>query len=444
MKKKRSFKIAGKLIGGLILLLGILFVVGKLFLDPYRGTIRTWSSSPSKPLDYLLSSEEAREDISFLMNKLKERHPAFLDGIPKAVQEQYDKEMDGINGEISVLHLWQASARILSKLKDGHTNIGYQTKEPYRLPLNFHYEDGVLSCMDDSFQEFTVSKINGLSWENLYQTYKEQFSYELESYALYRFAQKLPYKTFLAFIGLDPSNPITLTILTEKGEEEVTYSFALEEISDQESDDIPFVSYTIDQEKSLGIFTLLSCDNTPYYRDTVKQFFTEVKENDIQYIAVDLRDNPGGNSSVADEFIRYLNIEKYYITGGCDIRYGPFLKKYSKSITKNKQIEDLVFKGKTYVLTSTQTFSSAMMFATILSDNQIGEIIGEIPGNMPSSYGDILYFQTPNAKLDFTVSYKYFRRIDDSKLNLPLIPDYEVDANNAIHQLYEIIHQKES
>ena len=36
MKKKRSFKIAGKLIGGLILLLGILFVVGKLFLDPYR------------------------------------------------------------------------------------------------------------------------------------------------------------------------------------------------------------------------------------------------------------------------------------------------------------------------------------------------------------------------------------------------------------------------
>jgi C-terminal processing protease CtpA/Prc len=135
-----------------------------------------------------------------------------------------------------------------------------------------------------------------------------------------------------------------------------------------------------------------------------------VKENDIQYIAVDLRDNPGGNSSVADEFIRYLNIEKYYITGGCDIRYGPFLKKYSKSITKNKQIEDLVFKGKTYVLTSTQTFSSAMMFATILSDNQIGEIIGEIPGH----------------------------------INLPLIPDYEVDANNAIHQLYEIIHQKES
>jgi len=98
-----------------------------------------------------------------------------------------------------------------------------------------------------------------------------------------------------------------------------------------------------------------------------------------------------------------------------------------------------VFSGDVYVLTSTDSFSAAMDFATLLSDNGLCTVVGEIPGNMPSSYGDVLYFQTPNALLAFTVSYKYFMRPDESKSNLPLLPDVQISANDALEEALRLI-----
>ena len=65
--------------------------------------------------------------------------------------------------------------------------------------------------------------------------------------------------------------------------------------------------------------------------------------------------------------------------------------------------------------------------------------MGEIPGNMPSSYGDILRFQTPNAHLVFAVSHKYFVRPDESMSDLPLIPDVQVPAEKALDKVIELI-----
>lgn len=84
-------------------------------------------------------------------------------------------------------------------------------------------------------------------------------------------------------------------------------------------------------------------------------------------------------------------------------------------------------------------FGRTAILALSLPDNNLAENIGEIPGNMPASYGDILTFQTPNAKLFFTISFKYFDRIDGTKACLPLIPHYEVEAAYAIDKLYKII-----
>ena len=94
------------------------------------------------------------------------------------------------------------------------------------------------------------------------------------------------------------------------------------------------------------------------------------------------------------------------------------------------------------MLTGTDSFSAAMGFATLLSDNGLGMVVGEIPGNKPSSYGDILYFQTPNALLAFTVSYKYFIRPDATKSDLPLLPDLQVPAHDAMEETLRLIHKK--
>lgn len=138
------------------------------------------------------------------------------------------------------------------------------------------------------------------------------------------------------------------------------------------------------------------------------EFFTEVKAGQIQTVVVDLRQNSGGNSLVANEFMRYSDIDRYYTFGSIEVRFGPVL-------WKNKSV---LFHGSTYVLTSPQTFSSATNFAVILSDNELGIIVGETSGGMPTSYGDILKFQTPNTKLMYTILYKRFHRPDESKESL--------------------------
>ncbi|HWT27106.1 MAG TPA: S41 family peptidase [Mobilitalea sp.] len=425
------------------IILGILFtglyVTYKLYFNPYRGTVKTVAKSES--LSEVLTKEQAMEDISFIMSKLKERHPACMEEIPAEVKAQYDKEISKFNDDVSILTLWQAASRILSKMKDAHTNVNYYGADTTRLPLTFVLDAGILYCSGDSFSNYIVEAINTIPWQDLYHIYLTQFSYELENYAGYNFAAKLPYKLYLQFIGVDTSSDIDITFLVDNKEKAAIYSFEMPKAREVIAKE-PFVSYQIDKDNSLGILSLLSCDNNAYYRETLKEFFTEIKKNKIQTVAVDLRNNGGGNSTVANEFIRYLDTDKFYVAGGVEVRYGPWLQKFKKSPTKNRRIKDLLFTGNVYALTSDVTFSSAKMFANMLSDNHLGKLIGEIPGNMPASYGDILYFQTPNAKLLFSVSYKYFGRIDETKADQPLIPDSEVKSEEAIDKLYDLIGSK--
>ena len=47
------------------------------------------------------------------------------------------------------------------------------------------------------------------------------------------------------------------------------------------------------------------------YEKTLASFFEEVEKENIQNVVVDLRGNGGGNSWVANEFITYLDVDKY-------------------------------------------------------------------------------------------------------------------------------------
>lgn len=75
----------------------------------------------------------------------------------------------------------------------------------------------------------------------------------------------------------------------------------------------------------------------------------------------------------------------------------------------------------------------------LMKDNNVGELVGETPGNMPNSYGDILSFQLPNSKLHMYVSYKKWYRIDQTRADEALTPDYSVPQREALEKVYELI-----
>ena len=280
--------------------------------------------------------------------------------------------------------------------------------------------------------------IDGIAADEMLAHFKQVFPYEpqVEFYADYMFLSAIQMDSWLTLLGADTSDGID-AVIGENGE---ILHFDMADEPD-ESDSYELCSYEIDKENSLGIFVLNKCAVTDEYTSCLAEFFDKVRENDIENIAVDLRNNGGGTTQVINEFMRYIYVTDYKLFGGVDIRTEAGIVSYRDELTPNVRVEN-PFGGNVYVLTSNYTFSSAMDFAVVIQDNGIGKVIGDIPGNMPTAYGDKLTFQCPNSRLLVSVSYKKFHRVDTKKDELPLIPDVPVDASSAEEKLYEIISEK--
>ena len=97
----------------------------------------------------------------------------------------------------------------------------------------------------------------------------------------------------------------------------------------------------------------------------------------------------------------------------------------------------MLFDGDVYVLTSTNSFSSAMDFAMLISDNKIGKIIGEPSGNKPRSYGDVAVFKLKNSGLRMQVSTKKWYRVDESITDELIEPDIACNREEALQVLVE-------
>ncbi|NLY11331.1 MAG: hypothetical protein GX020_06580 [Firmicutes bacterium] len=415
-----------------------LFGVRQFWFNPYRGTVSAFR--PSERLDTILSGPQAVADLDYIVARLKERHPACIHGLPDKMQTEYKKERQRLTASpgVSVLSLWQSAARLLAILGDAHTSVGVEYLDGKHLPLSFRWEQDTLYCLGSQYSSYAVVQIGGIAVADLYQKFLEQFSFELEAWARHSFASRLTRGEYLSFLGVDTEGEISIVLADTKNSDHITIGFSLHErIEDGADKTEGDFEYVLDLAAGVGIFSLYHCVYNEEYKEGLLDFFMQVQDNDILSVIVDLRGNPGGDSRVANEFVRYLPVDSY-LTMTTEVREGPIIWKNKSRQQENPRLEP-AFTGDVYVLTSSDTFSAAMDFAVLISDNGLGKVIGESPGNMPSSYGDVLYFQTPNAGLAFTVSYKYFLRPDVSKRDLPLIPDIEVPAEDALTEALRLI-----
>ena len=410
------------------------FIYYKLCMDPYRGTVK--NREYSKELDALLPAEKALADLEYMMECFRNHHPAWLEDDNQRVadvEKHYEAEVTAIRetqGDISVLSLYQAAGRIAAKMHDGHTYPYWNGEE--------------LRYIHDFAQVRTLGKpitIDGIPAEEILEAYKQVTAYEVEFYVEEQFwSQVIISEYALRLCGLDTTDGVTMSFEEDGKGTEYHYDFvSIAEVQGYEysEEEEPWVSYEIDKENSVGIFTLTSCVNDKEYRKVLDDFFAELFAEDSENVVVDLRYNGGGNSGVANEFITYLNVEEY-ASWDSGVRFGRYLHKNENIVCHNEK-KPQVFDGQLYVLTNSKTYSAAMDFAMLIADNDLGVIVGEPSGNLPDSYGDILSFQMPNSKLMLGVSYKRWYRIDQSKSGQPILPDYEVSSSEALEKVYELI-----
>lgn len=433
-----TLELAGALLVGGISFLGT-------FCNPYWGSVMYIDNSYTAPLDSVLTYEQAISDMNELMNTLKRIHPKFLGGVPEEVETAYKRELENLSNmsEITVMDLRIAMEKTVSPLHDAHTSV-YNSSDGANDLFRYDYAEKVKN-------DWEISAVNGIPFDEFFGTVSDRYSFEIEEWAIKDIVYALANDSGLDYLGLD-ADGLTLEFTRENEAQTITYSESdflpydtymernAEYYADRTEETESFVWYEIDEEHSLAVLTLDSCDYNEVYRETLQEMFTKVKNQNIHNVAVDLRNNGGGSSSVADEFIRYLNVDKYN-TVSMSWRLGFFMPHFDGR-QNNNRIDELTFTGNVYVLTSNDTFSSAMLFAEYIKDNSLGTIVGETPGNAANACGEITFFQMGESGLILACSTKIFTRADSDNPELVITPDLPCDKEDAYDVMIENIRQQ--
>ena len=419
----------------------VIYYVLNIIFSPYwdsvyapPGYITLVSMSYAESDEIVYTKAEAEEDLNYIIKCMERVHPLYINGISDDVKKCLDKEINSYDDTVTSYEIWRSAAKVLHSTGAAHDMVSPS------FPL--HY---LVDYINKTKNGYTVVKVNGMTTEEIFSENNDLFSYESDEWGIYSLEDCLKTIEGLKFVGFD-TNKFEFVYLTKENKEEVVsysigdfydYETAFEMINN-EAEDIPTYSCVIDKDDDYSVLTLDSCDYDKEFREFLYNFFEDTTKADIDNVIVDLRNNSGGNSMVANEFILYLNYNDFKTPGGV-YRLGPCMMNFDSSVEKIKHYDEMLFDGNLYVLTSSKTFSSGTLFAEFIQDNGFGKVVGEPCGNMPAGYGDVVVFQTPNSILSFQLCTKYFERIDTSKSNEPLMPDIECSADEALNKVIEII-----
>jgi hypothetical protein len=125
----------------------------------------------------------------------------------------------------------------------------------------------------------------------------------------------------------------------------------------------------------------------------------EVAESPADRIVVDLRHNPGGNN----------------------FTYGPLLE----------WVQERSLEVPVYVITGRNTFSAAMNLATEIEQTTEAIFVGEETGGSPNLYGDVRTVLLPNSKLTASISTVYWEKSSPDDTRASIIPDLVVPVTAA-------------
>ena len=381
-----------------------------------------------------LTKKEALADLEEVMDYLRKYHISFVDGLTPEVQAKYDEVKADFESKDTVtrIEFTRGVKSILHEINDAHTY--FNTWNSMYLP------DGP----EMKSKGYSIYSVNGITEDGMKELIEPYASYETPRHIFVDMEDLF----YLDLCGVEA--PFKVVWKSEDGDEESrTYNredfITCDEYYDLEdkylpSDNNDYVYYEIDEEKSLAILTLKRCRTSEHYRKVLREMFTEIKEKNIENLAIDLRGNGGGDTYVANEMFKYLPIDTYYqVDDFRKIRWNYLTFDFDQGgKTKNKRNTELEFDGKVYVLTDKGTFSAAMVFTEMIVDNGLGKVIGESPAEPCNSCGEITQFYFEDIGMWLSVSTDYSNRIDPSKGDY-IEPDYPCSGEEAIDTLYDIV-----
>ncbi len=424
-----------------------------------------------------LNKTELQEDLEFFREKLTNIHPLFSDiEYLNKWTKQYSKVKTNIDDSLSLNDFYLKIAPLLAYLNDAHSNFMFPFQPrmnymmngdlsfPFSVSINenrlfveeYYGDDSLLFAGGEEILEINTVPINEILDEMRHLKGSKSLSIidiSTETYfrsflwMIYNFENgyDLKIKKDNDIIRLElPGIKNDQFIKNKKRyprETKKTYSLELKNES---------------KSAILRINTFADLNGFCEFADSA---FKQIAANNSEQIFIDIRGNTGGRTVVIDSLMNYLTDKEYSLYKSVETRISNELKSYYKenfpekykliesfhvnetkidSFYKSPRKKKYAFNGKKYLLTDFRTFSGAATFAGIFKEMKLGLIIGEETGGTIEYFGDFMFFQLPNTRLQFVVSPKRFIQYGGEDFDAHVMPDlFIINIDNFILNSYK-------
>ncbi len=361
--------------------------------------------------------EQWREDVEYLVKELPERHINLFFKISeqefRAMAAEFKQRLPELNQDEFQVGL----SRLTAAVGDSHTGLRPQITRAFPLML-YWFEDGiyVLNTVPE-YGEILYGRIIRMQdhpIDEVMEAFSEILPHENRAQLKSSIPQILASAQFLHGLNIIPdTETMRLTVENEKGQtvtadlKSLPLGGMFKGIIDMRDDSGwplyrqnrgRFYWYAYLPDKKIMYFKYNACreHTAEPFSEFSQRMLAEIDAEPVEKLVIDVRNNGGGNSGILDPFIDTL-----------------------------AQHETLNQKGRLFVITGRQTFSSAILNAIDLRKKTEAILVGEPTGGKPNHYGELKFLTLPNTKMVVSYSTKYFTHAE--KDTPSLMPDIAVE-----------------
>lgn len=414
--------------------------------------------------------------LEFAAAKVLEIHPQTVDGFSNPVAAALEEARAQASIARSDEEQFFVTNRWLAALEDAHLELRVRDAALSRmdcapLPLRAVPEGLAFSAQTEKVSRGDLLvNLGHLGVDDIYGELASVIPVENDGRLRFLVAQRLKLGLYLRYLGVvDEDDHVVVQTEGSDGERS-TYVI---DLAPCESPDLmePWVGFDIHEEASLGVFWFNRFDYNKEMVDAMERFFQQVDEKNLLKVAVDLRQKEGGDVTVAFAFLSHfedLEWESFSVEtrisdalaeavpafgrqAMSDVFVGAGLPPIPKNATTYVLPAPLVkaFIGarmapetlnamtrvrrrELFLISDAGTFSSGTLFAALLRDNGIGQIVGEPTGNAANFNGSELRFDLPSTDYYLNISSARLTRPDPTRGAEPAIePDVSIPTTQA-------------
>lgn len=437
------------------------------------------------------SPQELKQDLKFMVSTDEQVHPDLYVHTTKAVFDSaIARAQMELDTPMTSLRFYEIIASVESSLRDGHTFISfpYQFRARYLknggriIPFDVRIEGNRIFTKDNYSSDSTLApnseilSINGITAGKILKTLRPYSFGEFESLRNYEIG--LSFKPYVwAICGFD--GPFVVKYISSVNDRH--YTGTLSGVTSSGWDSLSEKQSNTQEESSKWEFRTLSGGTialidmrsfgTSRDLDSFRKFldssFAEIKKSHIENLIIDLRNNGGGESKLAEALIDFVADKPWVISSRVDwkmskqakaelvpwyLRWIPIrtvlpMVSFLYTSAKIKNIESdpvdhellhvslepgklknnpLRFGGHIYVLINRGSFSTSVLFAAVMKDYHFATLIGEETGQSADPFGGNYWFTLPNTHLTCSVPTSRSYRPDGQVTESGIVPDYKV------------------